>query len=71
MVNGKWSLYDRPAGDQYPGKSICDFLAAAFWETLFSGVALVLTMEVHGEAVGVAVGGGKAVRRDFFGGDAR
>ncbi|KAK4690122.1 hypothetical protein P7C71_g6602, partial [Lecanoromycetidae sp. Uapishka_2] len=50
LENGVWSLYDMPAGDKYPGKSVYDVLAAAFWEALVAGVAPVLTMEEHHEA---------------------
>lgn len=67
MDDGVWRLYDMPAGHNYPGKSVYDVLAAAFWEALVGGVSPVLTMEEHHEAVGVALGVG-VVKRYFWGG---
>ena len=55
MVNGHWSPYDMPAGEQYPRQSVIDVLSAAFWDTLWTHVASGLQREVYAEAVGVAV----------------
>lgn len=65
MEDGIWSLYDMPAGERYPGKSVHDVLAEAFWQTFCAGMGLVLMTHTHCKALGIATRLG-VIRRYFL-----
>ena len=55
MENRHWSPYDMSAGEAHGGKTVCQFLESAFWETFWAGVSPDVKKEESKEALSVAL----------------
>lgn len=55
MNDGHWSPYDMPAGGTHGGKTTCQVLESAFWETFWANVSPEVKTEDGKEAMSVAL----------------
>ena len=55
MEKRHWSPYDMPAGEAHGGKTVCQVLESAFWETFWASVSREVNKEDSKEALSVAL----------------